>query len=193
MNELQQIEKQLAAAEKSLAETAAAHRAVVAELERFDTSQGDLDAAVDEQIRLTAKRDILEKRLEIAGQTVEKLRGDLLISRADAAAAAAKSIENKLEAAREKARQELLKILIQPTGDDIYSAGELQFNRVLEGAIGFHKSVVPLKIEFKQAQLRTTDAANRATSVRRDRHKVEHDARMKIQGQVFAGQIGGEK
>ncbi len=180
-NDLKQTEKKLADAEAVQAKTQAEFAKVTVELESLDTSTGDLDKLVDRQIKLGAKKTILEQRIKLAGQAVEVLRGDVLIAKSEDAARVLDAATEKLDKAMAKARAEIMALIadgLQPR--EIQSVG---------GVVAIHRDVLPLIRQREALACRAREAAGCAANVIRQRSNAEGKERAAMQEKVFNGAI----
>jgi hypothetical protein len=181
-NEIQKTEKRLADAQAAQAAMIAELDKTTGELERLDMATGDIDKVVDAKIRLETKTRILEKRIQFAAEAVNTLQGDLLIEREHAAEEQAKTATARLEAVKDTARAEIMKLI---------RGGGLQPQEM--GAINtvvlLHRNVAPLIAEAERLALRHREAEARAADTNRRRLMAESQAINAAQNDVFEGKI----
>lgn len=179
MNELK---RKLTEAEKAQALMHQELDKVSGELERLDLNSGDLDKTVDAQIRLTAKRDILAKRLELAGEAVKTLQGDILLASEAKLSSQLAAGTAQLEAAKATARVEILALI---RGGELSSRQQADVHAV----VLLHRKVVLLLTEHERITARHREALGECSDVRRKRAQAESAAADQIHKDVFEGRI----
>jgi len=181
-NEIQKIEKRLADTETTVSQMSMELNKVTGELSALDVSAGDVDKIVDTQIRLSTKKSVLEKRVELANIAAERLRGDLLVERERELKEQLKKMKEKLNEARENTEFYLMEL----TG-----GGELALHEqgIVKAFVEIHKNVRPLIAEVEQLTHRYNEAEARAQETNRKRLMAESAAVAQIQSDVFEGKI----
>lgn len=179
---MKQIEEKLAVAEKSVAELRQQLDAAIGQLGRFDPAAGELERAIDQQVRLQARRDVLQKRLELATTAAEELRGDMLVAREAELRAQVDALKLKLATARESAKTELLKLT---------RAGSLEMHEkaIVNAMIDLHRNVAAVLAEKEQAEALWRHAANAASGVKRRRAIADGQDAVRMQAAIFDGNI----
>ncbi len=181
MNETKSIAEKLAEAERAVAEMRQELTKATGELARLDVTSGDLDKAVDAQIRLQAKRDILARRLEVATAAAAELQSDFLLEKAQDMRAQVKALNAEIEKARESARADFGKLVIG--GGDAHQAAKLA------GIVDMHKAVAPLLEQREVFAVRLREAERAAADAKRSRAIQESRAAARLQADVFLGNI----
>jgi hypothetical protein len=156
---------------------------VSGELERLDLNSDDLDKTVDAQIRLTAKRDILARRLELAQGAVEVLRGDVLIQKEKELQTQVTEVSARLEAAKKQAHSEIMKMIGGGGGLQPHQTG------IINAMVNLCRDVSPLlaEVEFLTCRHREAEAGCRNVAIKRA--QAESIERAKLQSEVFAGNV----
>ncbi len=182
MDELKTIETKLADAQAAVAELRQQLDAAIGQLGRFNPAAGELERAIDQQVRLQARRDVLQKRLELATAAAEELRGDLLIEREQNLHGQVKSAAAALDTARAEARATMMKYI---RGGVLAPHEEAR----LTGVVEIFKTVAPLleKREFLAARLQ--EAKRASADMKRSRAIADSQAAARMQADVFAGNI----
>lgn len=173
------IETKLQEAQAAVAEMRQELTKAEGDLARLDTTSGDLEKAVDAQIRLTAKRDILARRLEIATAAADELNADLLLEKAQGLRAQLRDNAAALDRARQTARAEFQKLII---------GGELEAHQAarLDAMIEMHREVAPLLEKKQFLTARCLEAERASADVKRSRAIQDSQAAARMQADVFA-------
>ncbi len=176
------IETKLQEAQAAVAEMRQELTKVEGDLARLDTTSGDLEKAVDAQIRLTAKRDILARRLEVATAAADELNAEMLLEKAEGLRAQVRANAAALNKARQTARAEFQKLII---------GGELEAHQAarLAGMIEMHREVAPLLSQREFLTARCLEAERAAADAKRTRAIQESQAAARMQENVFEGNI----
>ncbi len=181
-NELKLLEKKLADAQQAVALLNEEITKVQGQIDQINVAEGDVDALATKQVTLAAKRDILAKRLELAGEAVRTLQGDVLIARKAELSAQVADVNARLEAAKKQSLAEIGK-LIRGGGLNPHEQG------IVNAVVLLHRAVVPLLIEAERLELRHRDAEARAAATIRQRVMAEGREAIKMQESVFAGAV----
>ena len=178
MTEIQNIEKKLASAEQAVAEMRQELDKTSGDLDRLDVNAGDLDKTVDVQIRLEAKKAILEKRVALAAGAVLVLQGDVLLAKEQELSGQLAAVSAQLEAAKATARDEILKLVEGGALDQ-------QANYAVSTMVLIHREVRPLLARHEFIAARQREAAYACADVIRRRSMAESAERGKLQEQIF--------